>query len=223
MLITPGTSIVNAVNPVPDAQGFPAMGTIGGIVYDDEGKELLLTCYHCVFNLDLKWREFIPAPNNTLTLSGNNEKIGRIIKAYRTELVDIALIDPFPDHTINAEIPGIGKILTRRILADAEKGTVRLRKYGWATQYTTGEFIGISPSTGGDYYGDSSKHFLSDLIQIGGNAGPFSISGDSGSFIVDANNAVVGMVVMADGNIVYGIPVQAIENKFNITFIKPKK
>lgn len=219
MVINPGMYVYNAVDP-PLTQGTPAVGTVGGFVYRGL-KPLLLTCYHCVKNPHLDFDKFMPGGNNdhALTLDGITPvPLGQIVDARMGPQTDIALIDPvMTGNTLDFNIPGIGGANDCRILSDDDKGKVTVRKYGSKTLQTQGTFVGLSTANV-KYFPEQFKRHFDTIIMIAGSKGWFADGGDSGSFIVDEQNAVVGLLFLTDGIYSYGLRPDFIKNAFGITF-----
>ncbi|WEK20509.1 MAG: hypothetical protein P0Y49_05080 [Candidatus Pedobacter colombiensis] len=223
MEISAGLRIRNAVDPPMD-QGFPVYGSMGGIVYDHNKVPMLLTCYHCVHNPHLKWNHFVIDKPNCIVVNENDQEVGTIVQAIRDETVDIALIKPVAGATLDTDIFTFGKITGARSLTEEEEGNkIALKMHGSVVDHGMGLFTGIAPRTGSYYEGESSlgKHYLNKLIKVTPIQGVFSMVGDSGSFILDANNEVAGMVVMGGSDTTYGIPAYRIEKALKITFKKP--
>lgn len=222
MIISPGQHIINIADINAVKKPF---GTIGGPVMNMEGETVLLTCYHCVFSPKLSWNDVIPAQAfSGLCVSDNGTaysgKVATIEEVRRDDRIDAALIKGTDTNTIHTEIPELGNTMGKCLLSQADKGKVFVRKYGAATQSTFGIFDGFIPSFGALYFGENSFHFLGDLIKVRSSGDkPFATPGDSGSFVLNTNNQVAGIIVMTDGNTTYAIQSEIIESRLNITFI----
>ena len=215
MIIDGGKQVQNSQPPAGTSPG-----TIGGLIYKNK-IALLLTCYHCVFHENFYWDKFLPEDGNDGVSTKEYKNFGKLTEGVRNDLVDIALIQPNEDIVLDPYIQNIGLITGIRELKKHEAGKVKLKKYGSATFFTQGYFNGIAPSTGANYFGEIGNHILRNLIKVEGDGSKcFSEQGDSGSFIVDETNKVVGVIVMGDGNTTFGIPSVEIQNAFGITFKK---
>jgi hypothetical protein len=240
MEISPGLSILNAVNPPPGQFG-PAFGTIGGFVYKGS-TPFLLTCFHCIENAALNFDDFVPDETNdtaaTLLTDQTRVPIGTIIDARMTITtaqdpndpavskninLDIALIEPnIAANTLNFNIPVNQAVTGSRILLDSDKGSVNVFKYGNKTFGTSGTFIGIS-TINITYPPRPEIRYFNRVVMVSGGSHAFAEGGDSGAFILDENNAVVGVLFLADApnKIAYGICPDLIEQALGVTFKPP--
>jgi len=222
MIITAGTPVCNAKDPPLDSLGNPARGSIGGAVYDTDGNIYLITCYHCVINADLSYDQFVPGNGNDNVngyAGGQPFSIGQIINAKRDGSIDLAVIKPdLQNNQVDFSIPNIGMLTGPGVLTPNDQNIVQLCKYGAVTDFTKGTYADVAPSTGALYPFDNSPHYLTNLLMVSGNSGYFSDVGDSGSFVVNSQNKMVGMIVMCDGSTSYAINTVNLLNYFSFTF-----
>jgi hypothetical protein len=215
MEIKPGNPIYNSLSQ-PDAAG-----SIGGVVLDENGNKVLLTCFHCVFEGHLDWKDTqVAAEFRLCSCDANSQKFGNIEKCLRDDRVDVALIQRTSATQFVEEIPVFGRTNGICYLTEENKGKVWLRKYGAITKDTYGRFEGFIPSFGAIYYGETHLHYLANLIKIRTTDGSaFSAKGDSGSFVLNNKNEVAGVIVMGDGTYSYAMQAAIIETRLNLKFL----
>jgi hypothetical protein len=215
MQIFPGSPIFNSLS-LPNTAG-----TIGGVVLNSQGKRVLLTCFHCVFDQNLSWNDTAPNPDyGSCDCDLNSKKIGVMEQTLRDDRVDIALITPAFNQQPEEHIPVLGTTNGICYLTEENKGSVWLKKYGVATKDTYGRFDGFIPSFGALYHGETSYHYLHYLIKIVTTDGSaFSEKGDSGSFVLNDKNQVAGVIVMGNGRTSYAIQASIIETRLNLKFL----
>jgi hypothetical protein len=215
MEIKPGSPIYNSLSDPRTA------GSIGGVVMDENGNNVLLTCFHCVFDGHLHWTDTVAAAEfGFCSCDGGSEKFGSIEKCLRDDRVDIALINQGNGTEFMEEIPVFGRTNGICFLTEENRGQVWLRKYGAVTKDTYGRFEGFIPSFGAVYFGETHLHYLANLIKIRTTDGsPFSVKGDSGSFVLNNKNEVAGVIVMGDGTYSYAMQAAIIETRLNVKFL----
>jgi hypothetical protein len=215
MQIIPGQKLVN--NKEPDSD----FGTIGGVV-SRSGIKLLLTCFHCVFTEGMGWdQRDVPSGLEGIKVDiggGFQLSAANITDTLRDDRIDGALLSPAPTCLVSEQIPIFGKTQGVGYLNEDDRGRW-LRKYGAVTKDTYGQFKGFFPYSN-LYKGEARKHQLEKLIMIRTNDGSkFSSKGDSGSFVLNHLNQVVGIIVMGDGDTSYAIQAAILESRLNFQFI----
>ena len=197
-------------------------GTLGGPVLDRRGELAILTCFHCIYAPGFEWHSRTVStshPYASINDGSAFKKFGKIDDVLRDEFVDVALIKPLEGNSIDQDIAGWGQVTGIRQLNNNEKNNVWLKKVGFKSEITYGLFTDFQPYFG-DYYGQLKMFYLHDLIKIESRATkPFSEVGDSGSFVLDIENQVVGIIVMGEGNTSYAIKADYIEDHFKIKFV----
>ncbi len=215
MEIKAGMKVCNNIPSTKQRANVPSMGTIGGLVKDANGVVYAITCYHCVHNDSLDWTDF---KKDLLTcrvvseLFGEQFEFGTIEFAVRNSLADIAIILIDDQITKNFAIPDKRLLKPMVTLSGGNARNITLNNYGAVSNGRLGTFEGYSehitcPSS---EQGDTAQEF-DILIKVSGINDFFSVPGDSGAFILTPDDQFVGMVVMGDGNISYGIPAISIK------------
>ena len=216
MIIKPGYQIANSQNPDSD------FGTLGGIVSDNMNRQILMTCFHCVFTNGMYWRDISANAGLASVKIGEHnvfqQNAGKIERLLRDERVDIALLEATDDNDLDLAIPVFGVTNGIGYLSDSDTGTW-LRKYGAVSHDTYGQFVGFAPF-GFKYEEEAVPHQLENLIAIRTADGSnFSEKGDSGSFVMNDKNQVVGVIVTGDGPTSYAIQASIIVSRLKIKFI----
>lgn len=212
-------------------------GTFGCIVLDEDCQDyFLLTCCHCVIDRQtLDWSgSNIDKGNTTINYKNRFEqestKIGELYRAYRSDKMDIALVKADKPEEIgdykwsyNLTVPIKEQEVT---VEDMEK-----RRKVWFSGLTSGsgngyiisnKWLKVKVNYGKDRHGETDYHILRDLIVFSANkASPYKSPckpGDSGSIIIDAENYnALGMVVAADDEFAYAIPIKDILDLHGLT------
>jgi hypothetical protein len=210
--IYPSSKLSNA-NPYTNNTG-----SMGGRVFDETtNEEYFVSCYHVVKSPNHNWDNFQPIGNETIIdISDNNSSCGLIINAIRDDEVDIAIMKPINDYEINGTISGIGTPYFTRILNDYDKKQkTKVRMNGMVSGFNVGSVIDINLPVKITYI-DGSINQLNKMIFIQAlSNGTFSQPGDSGSFIIDEYNYLIGVLVGGFQNVSYVIPINTIFKKTN--------
>lgn len=114
-------------------------------------------------------------------------------------LVDACVVGPVADSAVNPEIAVVGRPLGLR---RAELGD-EVMKHGRTTAFTAGDVIGVDASSQVSYR-DKGTGLFRDQIIIEGRGGDFSAGGDSGSWIVNENRDLVGLLFAGGGGVTIG-------------------
>ncbi|MEN0054498.1 MAG: hypothetical protein AAGC65_12565 [Mucilaginibacter sp.] len=219
MELRAGLGVINSATPDKPSHA----GTLGGPVYDQQGNLRLLTCFHCVFAGGFDWdsrRISTDHPFVSVNDNGDFKQAAKIIDVMRDPFVDIALLEPLPGHTVNREIGPWGIPKSSRAMTEDERNLTWLKKIGQKDpNITYARFDGFRPYFGDNYEGEQTMFYLRDLLQITSpTVTHFSVVGDSGSFVLDSDNHVVGMIVMGQDHTSFAIKAAPIERNFNIKF-----
>ncbi len=213
MIITPGTKVINSSGTIDD------FGSIGGSVIH-KGTTYLMTCFHCVYNPNMDWTSIKQEGNTSVSFWADERLVlgGEIKFTMRNDTVDIALLQLKPGFEIENNIPEIGQITGFGFLDKDDKHKTWVSKYGAKTKYTEGVFLGTFPQLGAPYPPDKKIHHLSNLLMFESKGyKPFAEKGDSGSWIIDSKNKLVGVVVMVRGRITFALSVNSIINSISLS------
>ncbi|MFI5405627.1 MAG: hypothetical protein ACHQ1D_03850 [Nitrososphaerales archaeon] len=212
MIISPGTKVINSSNPIDD------YGTVGGSVMY-EGSQYVITCFHCVFTNGMDWDETEPIVKTEVKflINGNFVEGGQIKYTWLNANLDIALIKLYPEFTLDNNIRIIGAIKDIRILLKENRNNVWVRKLGATTGFSTGKFIGFYPQLGAELMPHNKTNHLLNLLKFESKGSkPFAKRGDSGSWIIDSENNLVGILVMLLDGIAFAISMQSIMKKITL-------
>jgi hypothetical protein len=96
---------------------------------------------------------------------------------------------------------------------------LRVHKFGATSGHTRGRIRGIGATAAPGYAGLGRCNFRSCLVVVSED-GPFSMPGDSGSLVLDEDDAVVGIVFAGsdDGSVTYANPVDVLTGSLSIMF-----
>jgi hypothetical protein len=98
---------------------------------------------------------------------------------------------------------------------------MNVKKIGRTTGFTTGVVTDVSGETTVGYGPGQFAHFVNQ-IAIQGDAGPFSLAGDSGSLVVDGDtNRPTGLLFSGGGNITYANPIMEVMSALTISRFLP--
>ena len=212
MIILPGTKVINSSNTID------SFGSIGGSVLH-KGVTYLMTCFHCVYEQKMNWTSIIQDVNTSVSFLADARPVigGEIKFTIRNSSVDIALLQLKPGFETQNIIPEIGQITGFEFLEKDDRYKVWVSKYGAKTEYTEGVFLGIFPQLGAPYPPKKKIHHLSNLLMFESKGSkPFADKGDSGSWIINSEKKLVGVVVMVKDGITFAISMNSIVN--NISF-----
>lgn len=214
--LLPSDFIKNKI-PLVNAQNQENIGSLGYFVnVPSESKIMGITCYHVVrdnFNdFDLDDQAF-PNRSFDITLLNNQSNIATIFKGGIDDKLDVALIEFFNQVTTDPRIPIIGKTSTPRDITEVDvNNKIAVRMFGAKSRFKQGVITDIVKEAIINY-GFVNKT-LHDLIVVESANGPFSQPGDSGSLVVDAANAAIGIIVAGDNTRSLVIPINRILKKF---------
>jgi len=208
--IYPSSNIRNS-NPYPNNTG-----SLGGKVFDEiTNEEYFISCYHVVKSPSHDWNNFQPNGNETIiNINDNNSNCGIILKAILDDEVDISIMKPINGYNIKSGISGIGTPYFSRSLNNNDKrfGT-KVKMNGMVSGFSVGSIRDISLPVRITYI-DGSVNLLNNIIFIQALSNDtFSKPGDSGSFVVDEYNYLIGVLVGGYLNTSYVIPIETILKK----------
>lgn len=198
-------------------------GSIGGRVFDENTNEAyFVSCYHVVKSPNHDWDNFEPNGNETIiNISDNNSSCGLITKAIRDDQVDIAIMKPINDYQIESSIGGIGTpMFTRKLKPNDKRLKTKVKMNGMMSGYKIGNVKDIDVPVKIKYPDGKTNQFNS-LISIQSiNNDCFSKGGDSGSFVIDEYDYLIGILIGGYRDISYVIPIEAVLNKTQTKIIK---
>lgn len=203
--VYPGSGIKNVVPYVGN------IGSMGGVLYDTITNEpFLVTCYHVVKSPTHDWDNFLPDGHESIS-DTNDNPVGTIVRAIRDESIDGALVRHGDGIAFDGSINGIGLIVVSRRMNFGDKVyATKVKMYGHVSKLSVGYVIDLEKVVSISYV-DGSKHTLSDLIVVRAyQQETFSQGGDSGSFVVDEYNYLVGVLVGGNKDISFIIPIDNI-------------
>lgn len=217
-------SAVSPANAISNANPYPGnAGSVGGKVYDHLTNEpRFMSCYHVVKARSHSWENFQPTGDETIQhVIDEYRDCGLIIEAIRDDEVDIAVMMATNGYEIAGSINGIGTpYFSRELTINDKIYKTRVRMQGMVSGYRTGYIIDINVPVRIRYM-DGSRHQLNRIICIRADINEaFSKPGDSGSFIVDEYDYLVGVLVGGNENVSYVIPIETIFTKTNTKLIK---
>lgn len=188
-------------------------GTFGCVVQDRDGAGVfyLLTAAHVIASTPAGDPLGLPVLQPG-TLPGAGQAIGAVagwgaIEFDTGTLVNVfdAAIARVAASAVRPEIIGLGRPQGINMLPAREE---LVRKMGAASGSTEGRIVDTDYSCRLRYRGANGKDriagFQQQLLCVAGNGRDFSVGGDSGAVVLDARNAVVGIVIGAtdDGSVV---------------------
>lgn len=196
-------------------------GSVGGKVYDSlTGEEYFLSCFHVVKSPTHSWN-FQPNGNEIIiNLSDGSKVCGEIINAIRDDEIDVAVMKAPNGSQIKSAISGIGTPYFFRSLNNNDKiYRTKVKMYGLVSSFRVGYVADINLPVRLAYWKENSVdskewHQLNKIIFINALSDPtFSQPGDSGSFVIDEYNYLIGVLVGGFQNVSYVIPIDTIFNK----------
>lgn len=214
----PSDSILNA-QPYPNNRG-----SIGGKVYDQTTNEpYFISCYHVVKSPSHNWT-FTANGNELVNTHETNSHCGELVKAIRDNEIDAAIMKAKNGFVIKDGINGIGAATAVRDLsADDKRLKTKVRIYsGMSQELKVGYVSDLNVPADIRYFKDDHSnemvyHRMNKLIFIKSiDASPFSQGGDSGSFVIDEYNYIIGMIVGGRGTRSFVVPINPILNKLHI-------
>ncbi len=212
MVIHPGSKIINAKNTET------SFGSVGGQVFYD-GNMYVITCFHCVFQNEMKWTDRNPRVNNTVKFEGKRGYFegGVIAHTSRSRYGDLALIKLNNEFTSTPDVHTFGKVDSFRLTSSLDKYSTVVKKYGAKSGETHGTFWGIAPSIRTIMYPGINYSFSNLLIIKSKNNIPFAEKGDSGSFVLDSTNSLIGIIVLTLVNYSFAISTDYLLDIYPIT------
>lgn len=215
--------IINAgMRIIPSKGSYSDFGSVGGLVYHEKARAIL-TCFHCVFDDTMKeWKHPELTDKNRIVKIFNEDRsretTGEIIGVVRDERVDVAVIRPSKADEIEASISNWGAVTGIRII-EPNESDVWLRIFGAKSPESIGKYAGIKPEMGSFYSPEIEPHYLTSLIKVRPvKSQSFSAKGDSGSFVLDLNNNLIGAVVMGDDDYSYVMSASIIQARLKVKF-----
>jgi hypothetical protein len=216
LTIKPSDEIANQ-----DSYRNALKGSIGyPVIRNSDNKKFILTCYHAVWNENHDWDIFLPIGKEDVVHPINGSAIGKIKFAIKNSRLDVALIEPNNDVTLDDKIPllNIPKAIRKIDETDKKrKTTVSIKSAININAVTTGYVYDVDISAN-IKYPDGQSRTLNNLIRITPtNNTTFSIGGDSGSLVVDEWNYAVGIIVAGnEKDISFMIPIATIFESLNL-------
>lgn len=125
------------------------------------------------------------AANTVARLLGSDTRLQAVNRAVATNLVDAATARPLSPGLVTDTILAVGPITGQ---ARAELG-MRVHKSGRTTGHTHGEIEQVAVTVDVGYGPGSTARFTDQVM-----AGAMSQGGDSGSAVLDENDAIVGLL-----------------------------
>ena len=228
--------IVKGFQPITHAKIYPAdkisnlanlsnVGSMGGKVYDiATDEEYFISCFHVVKTNKHKWENTKPTENkNVADKTLENSNCGLIITTIRDDEVDVAVMKTVNDFEISPAISGIGTPFYSRTITSEDK-TKKLKVFmkGGISGYREGIVIDNSAKVKIGYQDGSENEFKKLIVISGTSHATFSQPGDSGSFVLDTDNYLIGMVVGGFENTSYLMPIETILKKTKTKLLKTK-
>ncbi len=214
--IKPSDQIANK-----NAYGNALKGSVAyPVIRNSDSKQFILTCYHAVWNESHDWDIFIPTGQEEIVHPLNGSAIGNIKFAFKNSKLDVALIEPHNDVTIDTIIPHLTIPKSTRKIDESDKKrktTVKVKSTANNSAASIGYVYDIDISAT-IKYPDGKYRSLSNLIVIKtyGNT-PFTVGGDSGSLVVDEWDYAVGVVVAGnETDTTFVIPISIIFESLNL-------
>lgn len=166
-------------------------GTLGATVFDRrDGRHLLLSNWHILCgSLDCAEGEAIvqPGPFDGGT---NQDVIARLTRVALSPHVDCAVAEVIGDRYVLHHISGIGSVESIGRFALGQQ----VKKSGRTTGLTIGTVSDLSADLNVNGYPEGFGRFVDQVIVDANDSNPVSLGGDSGSLVVDDNNAAVGLL-----------------------------
>jgi len=222
-------TIVRGSEPITHSSIFPTnriinqnsypnnRGSIGGKLYGINGEEFFVSCYHVVKSPRHKWEAFEKIGHESIVNVSDGDLVcGSIVTAIRDDEVDIALMKADDGFTIESSINGIGIPSLYRELNSKDKiYKTRVKMFGGRTGFSVGHVYDLRVPIRLSYV-DGLSHRLNNIILIKAfKSDTFSLPGDSGSFVFDEYNNLIGILVGGHDNVSYVMPINTILTKTN--------
>lgn len=229
-------AIVKGFEPKTHAKIYPSdkisnladlsnVGSMGGKVYDiTTEEEYFISCFHVVKTAKHKWDSTKPTENkNVADKTLNDSNCGLIITTIRDDEVDVAIMKPVNDFEISPAISGIGTpFYSRAVTSEDKTKNLKVVMKGSISGYREGIVIDNSAKVKIGYQDGTENEFKKLIVISGTSDSPFSQPGDSGSFVLDTDNYLIGMVVGGYENTSYVMPIETILKKTKTKLLKTK-
>jgi hypothetical protein len=222
----PTTHSFSPTDKIANAKPYPNNeGSMGGKVYNKDNNEpYFLSCYHVVKSPTQDWDDFKKSNDrNVLNHTTGNGSKAEIVEAFRDNEVDVAIMKS--DTNISAFINGIGiPYVWRNLNIDDEVYGTSVRMFGAFSGFSEGTIVDIDLPVKLKYYRDDTDgmewHQLDNVIAVKGLAGNFSRPGDSGSFVIDEYNYLIGVLVGGYMSTSYIMPIERVLRRTNTKITK---
>lgn len=219
----PRTSAVMASKGIANQSLALGNGTIGAIVLDNKNKAIkyVLSCFH-VLNGDANWNR-VSNSRTVVAFEGTSKvDIGTLTFGYRTQEIDAALAQlrdglEYSNNLIN------NPTSVREVTVSDAVNSTKVSVLGAKTGVPVDGFIYNDAWPAKFKYPDGKEWELIDLLVLTktnsstNSYETLTQGGDSGAFVLDSNNEVVGMVVGGDKAFTYAIKATKIFKNFDIT------
>ncbi|MEP7343634.1 MAG: hypothetical protein ABI877_00145 [Gemmatimonadaceae bacterium] len=175
-----------------------AFGTLGCFAQRNGGDHsiVMLSCHHVMMARSATIGEPIGQPNVSCCCCCKGDVVAEVVDASDTVLVDCAIARLTKEGNFTNEIDEIGPIFGAAPL-NAGGSTVlptdKVFKRGRSTGYSEGIVVAASMTPPG-----GAKNHQIEIIPRGPKFKRFANRGDSGSVVVNENNAVVGLLWAID-------------------------
>jgi hypothetical protein len=225
IIVTGGYPKANAgaSGNIANATRVLGFGTLGGIVEDIITKQkYILSCHH-VLNGEINWKGLSQTRDIILEENGQENIVAELSFGFRTNEMDTALAKLLPNANLSNNTIGNPKAIRKVENIDAIN-QVSISLFGAKTgKRVEGRMFNNSWDTKFRYpKADGSEELwqLNDLIVLTGTeTTTLTQPGDSGAFVLDKDNKVIGMVVGGDKKFTYAIKMDKIAETFNIQLI----
>lgn len=195
-------------------------GSLGYIVRDkNTNEELILTCFHVIWNQTYDWHRFALASNNMVVCPISGDPIGEVFFAIRNNEVDATVIKIAPGVTTSKRILLHDEISEcRDVDLEDKRQRTKVQIDGKSSGPRDGIIVDINVPAR-IMYPDGKRWRLEKLIKIKPiDNNPFSKGGDSGSLVVDEFGFAIGLLVAGDEKLKtsFAIPINKIFNQLNL-------
>jgi hypothetical protein len=198
-------------------------GTLGALVVDAAGKELILTCHHVVGTANSTSRGSPVWQPSADKGGGTKDRIGQVydiepivMGGITANNFDAALVELDKPGSVTPGVQSLGS------LAGSAVGTylrTDVSKYGTNTKSTSGRYL--YRSTYLQHYAGVGDALFVDQLGIFKRPKQFSDGGDSGAVVLNTANEVVGLLFAhaKDINMSFANPIQPILTRFGVGFV----
>jgi hypothetical protein len=188
-------------------------GTLGGYVLDGASSKILMLSNNHVIALSNN-----AVVGDTIVDRPGNNHIGKLERFAPLLLPpNINIVDAAVGRIRKEHFPG--DYAENRVTPANPKVGMGVYKFGARTGLTYGTIVSVDGAIAANYPGLGTLNFRETLI-IRGNDEPFSLPGDSGSFIFNESHKLVGLVFAGDtdGTISFGNSIVNVINTLGIRF-----